>query len=135
MLLLRFNYDDIGKCRSVEDVFHMFGIGYSDDDEGYEVDLRDEKVFGKKGSYRNMFIADETYQAILDVLDKVPNYKGRKNPKGRASYAALQWSNYSPISNGPKFNQVKELVGGEINRSVLYILTPEDQLYEESPEV
>lgn len=133
MLLLKFNYDDIEKCKSAEDVYRMFGIGVAEKDDGYTVHMTDEKVFGKRAYYRNMVMSQEAYDAVLDVMKKIPNYKGMKNPKDRLSYAAIEWVNYSPMSSGPRYEQVKELAGGEINRSVLYILTPDDELYEEAP--
>ena len=127
MLLSKFNYDDLDKCKSVKEVFEVMGVG------GDELPFTNKEVFGEKAYYRNMFIADETYQKVLEIMKPIPNYKGHKNPKNRLSYAAAQWCNFSPMSNGPRFEQVKELVGGEINRSVLYILTPKDELFEEEP--
>lgn len=126
MLLLRFNKEDFKKCKGVVDVFNAMGISRPDDKQAIkdkcEVCFSDEKVFGKRAYYANMVMNDETYNYILDIMKEVPNYKGRKNPKNRLSYAAMQWVNYCPLSSGPRYEKVKEEVG-EINENVLYLIT------------
>lgn len=133
MLLLKFDLDDIEKCKTLEDVFEMMGVGLKEDSKN-DLNIKNKEVFGEKAYYSNMIMSDATYNRIYEHLKplgkKWYNRRGERMP----SEAALQWTNYSPISSGPRFEAVEERVG-EINDSVLYIITPEDDLYEEEPTV
>jgi hypothetical protein len=133
MLLLKFDLDDIEKCNSVLDVFRMFGIGVKKDDS-QDLKLDNKEVFGKKAYYANMLLNEATYERIYkrmnELGEKVDNRHGGHLPTANA----LQWMNFSPISNGPRYKAVEDEIG-EINESVLYIITPEDPFYEEDPNV
>lgn len=138
MLLLKFNKEDFKKCKGVVDVFNTMGISRPDDKDAVkekcEVNFADEEVFGKRAYYANTFISNDTYNYILDIMKEVPDYQGREKSKNKLSHAAMQWVNYSPISSGPRFEKIKDMVG-EINDSVLYIVTPDDEMYKEDPSV
>lgn len=133
MLLLKFDLDDIEKCKTLEDVFEMMGVGLSDKSEK-DLNINNKEVFGAKAYYANMVMSDATYNRIYEHLKPLGKKWYNRNGGRMPSAAALQWTNYSPISSGPRFEAVKERVG-EINDSVLYIITPEDDLYEEEPTV
>lgn len=131
MILRRFNLDDIKNCKTLDDAFEMMGIGLREDSK-QDLNIRDKKVFGKRAYYANMIMNDKTYNAIYEQLKpqgkKWYNRSGDRMP----SADALQWTNYSPISNGPRYEKVEQMAGG-ISEDVLYIITPEDDLYEEDP--
>lgn len=133
MILRRFNLEDIEKCKTLEDVFEMMGIGLKESSK-QDLNIRNKEVFGEKAYYANMIMNDDTYLKIYEQLKpqgkKWYNRSGNRMP----SADALQWTNYSPISSGPRYDKVKEAVG-EISEDVLYIITPEDSLYEEEPTV
>lgn len=125
MILLKFNLEDFDDVKNVDDVYRAMGIAIKDTDKG-EASINDEEVFGTKPYYANMFMDDGTFNYIADKMKKL-------DKESKVSGYAFQWANLAPISNGPRYEKVKELVG-EINRTVLYIITPEDELYEECPE-
>lgn len=133
MILRRFNLDDIEKCKTIEDVFEMMGIGLKESSK-QDLNIRNKEVFGEKAYYANMIMNDGTYMKIYEQLKpqgkKWYNRHGDRMP----SADAMQWTNYSPISSGPRYEKVKEFVG-EILEDILYIITPEDSLYEEEPTV
>lgn len=133
MILRRFNLEDIEKCKTLEDVFEMMGIGLKESSK-QDLNIRNKEVFGEKAYYANMIMNDKTYTAIYEQLK--PQGKRWYNRSGNRmpSADAMQWTNYSPISSGPRYEKVKEAVG-EISEDVLYIITPEDSLYEEEPTV
>lgn len=126
MILRRFNLDDIKDCKTVGDAFRMMGIALSEDDP-QDIKITDERVFGKKPYYKNMVINDNTYQKIYAQLNKVNDKAGN-----RFATEAFQWMNYSPLSSGEKYDKIKEATG-DVSEDVLYIITPEDSLYEEEP--
>lgn len=131
MLLLKFELEDLKKCKSVSDVYRAMGIGINEDDS-QDLNFNNKAVFGKRAYYRNLFVTDRTYNEIHDILEKVPNYKRRSAKKDKIHIHAFQWSNYSPMSSGPRYQALESIIG-ELNDEVLYILTPEDNLYEEDP--
>lgn len=133
MILRRFNLEDIKKCKTVEDVFEMMGIGLDEKSE-QDLNVRNQEVFGKRAYYANMVMNEKTFDAIFDQLKYQGQDEKSKRNDRMPSSAALQWMNYSPISNGPKYDKVSEATGG-ISEDVLYIITPEDSLYEEDPTV
>lgn len=124
MILLHFNFEDLSKCRTVKEVYETFGIG-----EGEDISFLDTNVFGKKASYKNMFIAPETYNKVLETLEGFGSINGRNNDKYFVSAAASAWVNYSPMYSGARYQKVKDAIG-ELNRSVIYILTPGDELFD-----
>lgn len=123
MLLLHFELDDIDKCFSVTDVYNMMGIGVKEEDP-QDLKLSDKDVFGKKAYYKNFILSEKTSNRIYEHL--------KESSKGTLRDPGFEWSVFGPISNGERAEQVKERIG-ELNDSVLYILTPEDDLYEEEP--
>lgn len=131
MILRRFNLNDIEKCKTIEDVFTMMGIGLKEDSPE-DLNIRNEKVFGKRAYYANMIIHENTYNAIYEHLKPLSKKWYDKNHKRIPSPEALRWSDYSPISNGPRYEKVKEAVG-DISEDVLYIITPDDSIYQEDP--
>jgi len=131
MLLLKFDLGDIEKCKSVLDVFRMFGIAMNEGDP-QDLKLNNKEVFGERAYYANMFISDETYKRIYEHLDTIGGHRNNRHGEKFPSDEAMRWVNYSPVSNGPRYDAVAK-IAGEINDSVLYIVTPEDELYEEDP--
>ena len=125
MILRRFNLDDIKNCKTLDDAFEMIGIGLREDSK-QDLNIRNKEVFGKRAYYANMIMNEKTYNAIYEQLKS----QGKKNRMPSAD--ALQWTNYSPISNGPRYEEVEKRAGG-ISEDVLYIITPEDDLYQEDP--
>lgn len=125
MLLVKFELEDLEKCKSVPEVYRAMGIGVKKDDP-QDLNLYNKEVFGKKAYYKNMFITDATYKRILDLMEKIDKKKMGKN--------SFNWINFAPLSNGSRYEKVKEQLG-DLNDSVLYIVTPEDEMYEESIEV
>lgn len=126
MILRRFNLDEIDNCKTVGDVFRMMGVAVGKDDP-QDLKITDESVFGKKAYYANMVMNDNTYQKIYAHLNKVNDKAGN-----RFATEAFQWMNYSPLSSGPKYDKIKEETGA-VSEDVLYIITPEDSLYEPEP--
>lgn len=125
MLLVKFELEDLEKCKSVSDVYRTMGIGVKEDDP-QDLNLFNKEVFGKKAYYKNMFITDATYKRVLDLMEKLDKKKLGKN--------SFSWVNFAPLSNGSRYEKVKEQLG-DLNDSVLYIVTPEDEMYEESIEI
>lgn len=125
MILRRFNLDDIKNLKTLDDAFEMMGIGLKEDSK-QDLNIRNKEVFGKRAYYANMIMNDKTYNAIYEQLKS----QGKKNRMPSAD--ALQWTNYSPISNGPRYEEIEKLAGG-ISEDILYIITPEDDLYQEDP--
>ena len=123
MLLLHFELDDINKCSSVADVYHMMGIGIKEEDP-QDLKLSNKDVFGKKAYYKNFILSEKTSNRIYEHL--------KESSKGTLKNPGFEWSVFGPVSDGERVKQVEERVG-ELNDSVLYILTPEDDLYEEEP--
>lgn len=122
MLLVKFELEDLEKCKTVSDVYRAMGIGVRKDDP-QDLNLYNKEVFGRKAYYKNLFITDETYKRVLKILEAVDG----KHSKNKV----WNWVNFAPLSNGSRYEKVKEQLG-ELNDSVLYIVTPEDELYEES---
>jgi len=132
MLLLRFDLDDIEKCNNVSDVFRMMGIGIKENDP-QDLKFNNKEVFGEHAYYANLAMSDDTYHRIYDHLQNTGKKNKTRLGKELPSDEAFAWLNYSPLSNGPRFDAIKEAAGGEINDSVLYIITPGDSLYEHDP--
>ena len=97
-----------------------------------DLTLKNEEVFGKRAYYNNMVMHDKTYNAIYEQLKKTGKKWRNRSGKYMTPEPALQWVNYSPLSQGPRYEQVREAVG-EIAEDVLYIITPKDTLYTEDP--
>lgn len=127
MLLLKFNLEDIDKCTNVTDVFRAMGIGIYEDDP-QDLKFTNKEVFGDKANYQNIFINDKTSNYIYDLMnkygDRISNRFGSKLPSSQA----IAWSSFAPTSSGPRYDKIAE-AAGEINESVLYIVTPDDPLY------
>ena len=133
MILRRFDLNEIKNLKSLDDAFEMMGIGLREDSK-QDLNIRNKEVFGEKAYYANMIMNDKTYMAIYEQLKpqgkKWYNRSGNRMP----SADAMQWTNYSPISSGPRYEEVEKRAGG-ISEDVLYIITPDDDLYEEEPTV
>jgi hypothetical protein len=133
MLLLKFEPSDIEKCQSVTDVFNMFGIAIKDGDT-QDLKLTNKEVFGEKAYYANLILNTETSERIFNHLDTI----GEKIKSGigdlKMTPEALQWFNTSPLHSGSRYDEITKAMG-EVNESVLYILTPGDPYYRENPEV
>lgn len=129
MILMRFDLDDIEKCKTFNDVFEMFGIGLKEDSK-QGLNIRNKEVFGERAYYANMIMNDTTFMRIYDRLQSF----AKKSKKGGKVSApdALQWINYSPVSSGPRYKQVEEMTG-MVSEDVIYIITPDDPMYEEDP--
>ena len=113
MLLVKFELEDLEKCKTVSDVYRAMGIGIKEGDP-QDLNFSNQEVFGKKAYYANLFLHPDTDSRISKIL-------GEKSG----------WFNYAPISNGDRYTEVEHEIG-DINESVLYIVTPEDEMYEES---
>ena len=133
MILRRFDLNEIKNCKTLDDVFEMMGIGLKEDSK-QDLNIRNKEVFGEKAYYANMIMNDKTYNAIYEQLKPLGKKWYNKNGDRMPSPGALQWTNYSPISSGPRYEEVEKRAGG-ISEDVLYIITPEDDLYEEEPTV
>ena len=127
MLLRRFDLKDIENCKTVKDAFNMMGIAVAKDDK-QDLRIDNKDVFGEKAYYANMVMNDNTYQKIYAQLNK------SKKDNERFAVEAFQWMNYSPLSSGPKYDKIKEETG-DVSEDVLYIITPDDSLYEQEPSV
>lgn len=123
MLLVKFELEDLEKCKTASDVYRAMGIGIKEDDP-QDLNLFNKEVFGKKAYYKNLFITNATYKRILEIMEKTD--------KKKMNTSSFNWINFAPLSNGSRYEKVKEQIG-ELNDSVLYIVTPEDEMYEESP--
>lgn len=131
MILRRFNLDDIDKCNTLEDVFEMMGIGMKEDSK-QDLNIRNKEVFGNRAYYNNMIMNDATFNRIYEHLKPLGTKRKNKSGNYMPSEAALLWMNYSPVSNGPRFKQVSEIAGG-IPEDILVIITPDDSIYIEDP--
>ena len=131
MILRRFNLDDIDKCNTLEDVFEMMGVGLTDDSK-QDLNIHNKTAFGRRAYYYNMIMNEKTFRRIYDHLAPLGEKRLNKSGKTMPSVAALQWSNYAPVSNGPRFEQVSEIAGG-IPEDILAIITPDDSIYIEDP--
>lgn len=116
MLLVKFELEDLEKCKTVSDVYRAMGIGIKEGDP-QDLNFSNQEVFGKKAYYANLFLHPDTDSRISKIL-------GEKSG----------WFNYAPISNGDRYTEVEHEIG-DINESVLYIVTPEDRFYIEDPRV
>lgn len=116
MILIRFDKEKLGDCKTVTDVFRMMGVGLAEDDS---VDLHfdNEAVFGKKASYRNMIISSNTCDEIAR--------------KFAGTSKEFLWWNIAPITEKDAPKEIFDAVG-EIIDDVLYIITPQDKFYTEA---
>lgn len=128
MITYSFTPEDIQQTKSLADVFAVMGISI-DSDHPAPYSLKDEKIFGEHGHYANLVLTDKTYREIHDHLaplgKKWFNRAGQRMP----SADALQWSNYGPVSSGPRLKEVADFAGEELRDYTLYIVTPEDSIY------
>lgn len=132
---IKIKLDELEKCKNLDDVFAIMGIGVGkhEKDPGL-VHLSDKEIFGEKGYYANMAISQETYEAISEHLKPLGEPWYTRRGGRRPSKYALQWMNYSPVSVGPRYEAIEKRVG-EIKKDELYIILPDDELYEEEPGV
>ena len=133
MILRRFDLNEIKNLKSLDDAFEMMGIGLREDSK-QDLNIRNKEVFGEKAYYANMIMHDKTYMAIYEQLKPQGKKWYNRSGKRMPSADAMQWTNYSPISSGPRYEEVEKRAGG-ISEDVLYIITPDDDLYEEEPTV
>ena len=117
MLLVKFDLQDLEKCKTVADVYRTMGIGVTKDDV-QDLNFDNNEVFGKRAFYANLFLNPKTSEKISNILHESSKLHG--------------WFNYSPVTGGERYDQLENEIG-EINESVLYIATPEDKLYIEDP--
>ena len=130
MLLLKFEPSDIEKCQSVTDVFNMFGIAIKDGDP-QDLKITNEEVFGKKAYYANMILNTETADRITEHLNTIGE-KINSSTGEKMTPEAIQWHDVAPLHSGSRYNEITKAMG-EVNESVLYILTPGDPYYREDP--
>ena len=143
MLLLHFNPDDFADCSTVGMLYVTMGISPAsafDNNTKWE----DKEVFGKRAYYRNMFMNDADYKLAEESLKKNVlvgrTMEGSEKPEeammdSHEQSEVFSWAMNSPISFGPKYDKIKERIGGDIPRGVLVIICPGDALYEEAPGV
>lgn len=125
MIVKRFTSEDIKDITCAEDFYKAVGF---DADE-----FRKKDVFGNKANYRNFFISPRTDTDIrLAMSQNVEKLVDRCGSKTRArTMQSMDWSNFAPICNGPRYDEVEQAVERIIDNA-LYILTPGDELYEEA---
>ena len=136
MLLIKMDIKKIvegaNKYKDVADLYRAIGISPKEEKGDYVTNFDDEKVFGKRAHYRNMFMDDGAYKEIeRGILEN--REKSAKDAR-RVQTVQTQWAWYSPVSCGERYEDLKKRIG-EINHSVLYIITPEDDMYEPAPEL
>ena len=129
MIVLRADLDKLNDATSVLEVFAAFGLG-----KGEEIEFTDEKVFGKKANYANMFCTDLTYRDIYEKLGKDEKRKVTSRSGTKWSPEAVNWCWFSPISSGQRFEKFEKLLGDKLMDYRIYILTPDDKMYEEAPD-
>lgn len=117
MLLVKFDLDGLDGCKNAHDAYKAMGVGTSEDD--IDLKFNNKEVFGNKASYSNMFLNPDTYNKIRNSLDETDR---------------LIWDNYAPLCSGDRYDKIKEAIG-ELNESVLYIVTPEDSLYDNMQDI
>ena len=128
MILLRFDTDEIKNCKTVADVFKMFGIGSTEKD-GCGLLITNKDVFGGRAYYKNLIMHPDTSKAIFRHLKSVKHNKDEDINKKITTAIVLDWVSCAPMSSGEKFDNINDSVG--VSEDVLYILTPEDPLHEE----
>lgn len=143
MLLLHFNPDELADCRTVSNIYATMGISPASSVDG-ETKWEDKTVFGKRAYYKNMFINDEDYKAAEEGLKNNVLIGRTMEGSDKAEETMMDyhernevfsWAMSSPISFGPKYDQIKARLGGDVPRGVLVIVCPDDDLYEEAPGV
>ena len=130
MLVLRADVDALQEAKTVLEIFEVFGIG-----EGEKIKFTDEKVFGERANYANTFCTDLTFKMVHDILNKNEKHMMRNRSGAEWSPEAVNWCWYSPISTGPRYEDFVKLLGDEPQDNRIYILTPDDKMYEEAPKV
>lgn len=128
MIVKRFKLEDISKATCSGEFYEAIGFG--------KEELADEKIFGKHPYYRNIFIHPDTDEAIREVFEKNTSKLAKKVGSKTAARIAwtIDWANYAPMSNGPRYKELEE-AAGRIIRNAVYILEPTDIMYEEAPDV
>ena len=122
-----FSFRELKKVQTVEQVFHIMGVG-NDTDAPFD----DRQVFGKQASYKNMYITEETYLTVMNALTSRKDYlKAKETGEGLLETEAAKWAVYAPISGGKEYKELTDRIG-ELNRAVLYVVTPGDPLYKEA---
>ena len=117
MLLVKFDLQELEKCKTSADIYRTMGVGVLEGDP-QDLNFNNEKVFGKRAFYANLFLNPETSKKISNILHENSKLHG--------------WFNYSPVTSGERYDRLVDKIG-EINEEVLYIATPEDDLYIEAP--
>lgn len=127
MILRRFDLNDIEKCRTVADVFKVMGIGLTKKD-GCDLLINNEEVFGGRAYYKNLVMHPNTSKMILKHLRAVKRSDDEAVNSKASFIIANDWINCSPLTRGDRYDFVNDAVG--ISEDVLYIITPQDSLYE-----
>lgn len=112
MLLMRFEDEEIKDIKDAQDFYEALGIT----EEVFGI----PDIFGKSPYYYNMVLHPETDSAIMEKI--------RTNNDDKR--AGFDWVNFSPVACGPRYEEVENTVG-RICRNVLYIITPDDKIFEE----
>ena len=128
MILNHFNLSDLEKCKTLSEVFKTLNVG-----EGTDYPFTDEKVWGKKAHHANYFMTDATFNLIYEALKANETDTWLYHGKTKQYPEAFAWSNFSPLSSGPRYKKFEKMVG-PLNDSVLYIVTPDDEFYQPAPE-
>lgn len=128
MIVKRFKLDDLKDIAEAGDFYKALGFG--------KEEFADKDKFGNKPYYKNFFVHPETSEAIKDILDSnVGVVADELGSKTRARIAQhLDWFNFAPVSNGPRYDEMVEACG-RIIHNALYILEPTDLIFEEAPDV
>lgn len=128
MILNKLDLDRLSHCATLDEVFKEMNVG-----EGSDYPFTDEKVWGKKANHANYFMTDSTYEMIYESLKKNEDDTYLYHGKTEQFPQATAWCNFSPISSGKRYEEFEKKVG-PLNDSVLYIITPEDDMFQEAPE-
>lgn len=126
MIVKKFTSEDIKDITCASDFYKVIGL------LGCEFEQAD--VFGHKMYYANLFISPRTDENIREAMQmNVGKLAKRVGSKTRAKVAqAIDWGNFAPICNGPRYDQF-EAVMGTLKENIIYILQPGDDMYEENP--
>lgn len=129
ILAFPFDLKGLGKCKTVGDIFELMGVGVKESSENY-IKLNDKTIFGERASYRNMFITPQTFNKIYEYTKVM----GKKIRRGShlTTRESIQWCNFAPISNGPRYDLVEQENGG-FKDNTLYIATPHSRLHIPTP--
>lgn len=121
MIVKRFSLDDVKNVKSMGEFYEVMGYGKDE--------FASEEVFGKKPYYNNFFLHPETSDKIYKII------KQNNSDNSAAQLAAsMDWLDFSPVSSGPRYDELVEGCGRVI-RNALYIIQPADDMYKEAPDV